>query len=526
MPANRKRSTPRRASNKKPGRQTQRTGTRVRLPSNAFTGKTRRANLKFQQRRATRNTRTGFASIPQLKGISNIAVSLALPLERTPIRAAVGITDAPTALAHPFSREDVQFQQGSSAATSPIPAGSTLVMVFRDPLRAEIIYQPNHEQLSYKYEANFVVDDAYSSFQYIDCSSNGADLQPLWWASAASAAWAPHGPVLYSGATAPDGLAYTFHNGTASGEKFKFNLRTDGDADAHYKLTATLFGTAVQHTYNGLGPLEWDAAEVGYWAFHVVPITSDVSPIPVDGKYRLYAEVSGSKHVFAHRAVPDLERNFYRITSMAVNASSLMVTPNAPALTIQGRIVSLQLPRGTPWTDLLKKSKPFDTISAMQNSVHKTFAQGVHGFSIPSHLDDFKRFAYTKYDAEHRIVTRARFQFNDFPFLASAVQCAQAASDVYPAGLIVVSNAWTIEYETVDLWTQTDIPRVSTDAFQRAVQALAKARLEHQWVDNPLHISDIVNWARGASAKVAAWIPKITQFLTLIGSGATLLSAL
>lgn len=462
-----------------------------------------------------RNThKNGNASRPgksalQIGNYSAVAAALALPHERPPIRYSSTFTTAPTTVAAPYALRTMDFSTGSPSVGPSVANGGAFVCLFRHPLRAAIVHDPNPNTLTAQYDLQFCVAGSITKTCVLteDIVPEFQDLNPIWASDhdpSDTAKAHPHGNVLYCG---------TFDS--------RKGIWCDSNATEKCHLDITV-SVAAYFTYWIFDEGEWDRVacldcaiglntvdllKSGYYTFAVrAKVAAPVMTITVS--------MRSASDFLCHLAMPNIPEKSALIGEMRTNSAAVLFTCEASELNKSGKIVGYQVPASNAWQSYLD----FNNVSDQRGSCTKPLATGLYGFLKPSRMEDFDLVRpFTVVDgtvvgADYQIVPQ-------HDYIVVSANTANTAGLSYPGGDCYLTLAWGVEFISSDVWFNAIPPPLSGPQFQAQLEQLKRCE---QWHENPLHFSDITKFLRekGTSVGTAAlkYGPSLMQLIKFLAT--------
>jgi len=457
-----------------------------------------------------------------------IALSIALPELKIPIRYATEYTSTPTATAHPFELLKTDW---SALATEPVdplvpnilPVTTALAFLFRSPVNTLIHFDHNDAGLGYEYQLygtdQFNSDDT-TGFEQVAPSTTfrttaqnqGADMMilPIAYAKPLNN-YKPHGDALLCGAL-PEGSGadveghyfWVDHLGTVEGEVLcpsltetiiiyakRFSHNQGVEVPARQVVVAD--GTAQTFSFNDLPAGDY---QLGYI---VSGATANTDLMTWSGITIMNNVVPpASKGVWCHRSLPHLFANLPTSDTIREFGLGLKITNKAAALYRDGYVTGLQVPCSDRWTDFVRDDV-FDFISSKSGQKDTVFDKGFYGFIKPDQDDDFSMMTQWKTN-ESGVAQTYGPLINKHSYI---VICAQVINPLGRNSYWSVTSG--IEFTTSDTWRQKEITRYTPEDFKIAMRMLKDVPQFHQ---NDLHLAGIFNAIRNAAKDVIGGIQK------------------
>lgn len=208
---------------------------------------------------------------------------------------------------------------------------------------------------------------------------------------------------------------------------------------------------------------------------------------------------------YAHKTLTDFidqYGNMAPLDEVGILGASLMFTNTSSLVAKQGQVAGLQIDANTDWTDFIG----YDSVTT-DNKKHRAFdnAEGMYGFLMPSHKDDFDYLGEFYRGVNHLGGTgpdgmaRGFFVIQpEHPFLTMVV----AAQSTQPrSGYWTIANS--IQYLTNNQLFAIARPLASFKCYTDNISVVATAT---QWHRNADHLSDLGGWLKSAAKKVGEFV--------------------
>jgi len=387
--------------------------------------------------------------------------------------------------------------------------GMTFMALFRDPLRAAIIFTPN--TVAYTYTGNFANGTTIATTQTIKNQAAGEEIEiaPIFFTGAGSA---PHGTHLFVGSDSNSDHNWIWLDSAAGGVKGSTFTVTQSTAAATARL--------VVYTYTG----EVSEVDVLTFAAGTKSYMPDAAAFPRGGYFafgyidtaagpatqNLTAVITGSGDVFAHLAVPQAFAHAAQLTDARINSASFMATPTASMLNISGTITVGSIEGGKQWNNYITSGEI--TTLPLSYFSEFPFAKGCYSFLRPASDVDFKfeRYSYYGTGAANNSLTCMRFKI-DKPSRFNVMALVSDNTGAAAPGLEWLGTfAWDVEFHTTDQWFETHPPGVTFDATKAALEAVAMVPNFHE---NPSHWQKIGSAISYGVGRFASMIPHLTKLV-------------
>jgi hypothetical protein len=438
--------------------------------------------------------------------VEAICQSLAVPLNNKPVRFASEYTTAPTVLAAPWDIVQTQWSQANSGEVGEYPPDTdAIAFLFRDPVRAAVIYDANVNTLDMTYQAlfspeypNALAPVPLTPTPVINANSGSQSLGEYLAIPCMTAvsAYAPHGPTMYAGVDGQTKARYFWIDATAAlPSTITANFNPTGNA-GRFTLDAwddgVCFSNVVEANFTGISTsAALTVITPGYYAVRLATeATMNLVSLIYDNP---------GNPVFTHLTLPDLQNNAAAATKIRISAVSLCYTNKTAPLNKEGEIVGVQLPAGRGWTKNALAGGSFSFLSSLQNAKVLPIDNGMYGFLKPTSTDDFTAKSYFSY-AGTFILDSA------YPLKEQTDYLCMCGSVISPIGR---NGYWTraygIEYLSTDVWRDSEEAAVSADTYR---QALVMLKDVQPWIENPLHWGLIWKNIKAAGSRVVNGIQK------------------
>jgi len=480
-----------------------------------------------------------------------------LPHSVPPRRNNTRYETVPSAVAAPYTQSTDVWSTAAPVGPQYAPwllaDGRYVAALSRNPLNAAIRYIPNHAQLAFGYQLQFVQKPAFpapgtvnatlavppgpsltfETGQWIGGTPLGATSivttqLPIAWAvdkNIGSGSLHPHGPYLYAGDhKARRGIWLDGSNKSLDGMgvnttvEFSFllppppsgNLATQIDMNVYVLLGESwvMIQTLTHEAQIPSGSpvqavnLIFQPAYPSYYSFELKTEATQQSTITGATEITLASvDIFGRGGTFGHLALPHIHEKAAALQQMLITGASMMVSPLAPLLYRTGRVVCKQLPRGESWQSVIAE---FSDLSESNGAVTMDLNKGAYGFLKPNGADNFIPTAPfvirngVLVDVNSELVPAAGWMVMSAEV---PLEPGASASAPYPSGATYTTFAWQIEFNTIDTWFTLALPPASM--VDQEALVLAMIRDCPQFHENPFHFSDITRWI--GHAATALW---------------------
>lgn len=481
--------------------------------------------------------------LPKLRPIAGsghataVARAVALPLNygaRLPDTFAKIVTST----ANPFEVWTVDFSQPvnpAAASSTPFSQGGFFAAMSRDPLNALIVslFNPATDVYIYStqyYSASggFDIFGALYPTIAIPPEPTGVNVEVGFTIACANWKTGPksYGQVQFGkravAGHAPDSLRFLWIDASVVNSTYvDFLFSSDPQGAILLPASGGAFqGTLTTYVYDGDSVLVDHVTNVlttlSGWKTTLTLQSSAYYAFAYNGcptvSYTIFAtlNVIGTMPVtLAHLPIAGFSDRRADIEQVRVIGKSLMLSPNSAELAKGGVIAGLQLPSQELPTSLVPFSSSTNATTAVLaragcdgNVRSLDFSQGMYAFHSPTALGDFDfrtPFAYgpriSPSDASTR-PTPTDFISWVKPAGGWVVMALQTAPPVlgnsgFPGGLVRLTTASALEFQTSSLWYALRSPSLNTLAVDELMSMLANVE---QFSENPFHFSDISRW--------------------------------
>jgi len=405
---------------------------------------------------------------------------------------------------------------GNAGTYSTVPAGNAYAFLFRDCLRAAVIFQANKTGATYRYDFNFYDPvQAVGPVTYMPVLARAGEEQnvdflnfPDHWTTN-SAYFHPHGLKLYPGAA--NGRRYVWLDTNAIISFTQSNADTGASISAFIwngqsssEVVGVTFATGTTQTIT--------AAQPGYYAY-----TYNVGTY--NSLMQLSGFITGSGDSFGHQAVPYADNHLADLIRVRVLAASILCSNSASALNREGMVYCAQYQTTKAWYQNLSQQ----SLATARSSYVGPLEKGCYSYLKPSSSLDFEFFGNVT--TSGLLVTSSCFDLgNTKEYLVVSPTTAEVGS-VYPGLDLFLTYAWAIEFVTEDQFYEAELPMCRITEVQTAMEEIAAMP---QFYENITHLVALgAMLARGAAflARNAASFGNIIQNAYLGASGSPALPA-
>lgn len=434
--------------------------------------------------------------------VKTIISAMAAPKEAEPIRFVSEFTTQSTAVAHPYEVHDAEFDT----------IGETVAMVFRDPVRSCVEYHTVNGATVYQAKTVTIGGVESSTFTLAAAAPNNVLITP--------------NEVVFPNISKFDYVSGDPFNGQTMGVGVAPQLESgavwleDPNTQLSITTTALLGGTPsmtpILYKWDGMNFVEarnsanivgtgttttgiQSAADRGYY---VLGFRNSSGSNCVSFTFTLQLTYPDAASVYAHKAIPFLENHFLSADDIRINALSLMLTNKAAPISRSGQVAAVQSPAGIPWS-----AWSFSNVSTANEGKVLEAVNGIYIFGKPTQPGDF--------DYRDPITNNAVVEFKvSFPLRDDRQYLVIAAKIPDVAGQSCYwTRAYGIEFVTSDQWYDRCRPEMSEDIFRQTLVIIRDLEAIHE---NPLHWTDIVNFAKKVAKGVIKYGPTVMTIAKLL----------
>jgi len=420
-----------------------------------------------------------------IKLTSPLTKVLTMPFQNGSFRVPT-LSTQKTAIANPFSLETVPWALNDHI----LPSSEMVWFVFRNPLRATIVYQPNDSLAPFSYNLNFYDPSSNASsttFQCVNETTNRASIIPTVINATASTSFTPHDK--------------TWFPGRIQGHADNFFWYDPGVAITITPTANTLTGTEVmvvefvrwlpggysqdvelgRVTAGSSTPITYSPTVAGYYAFQCY--FEDSAGNVIEGRSVSFtARIwSNNASTWGHRCLPDFSANMFAVDKIRVLSAACLYSERASPLNAQGTVMGAQVPGNRPWLDFVEAG--LTKIGKVQGVVDYPAKTGFYGYLRPT--DQVRDFEYVEgYTVENDVPLESFYWLDK-----SSDYLVFHASVTTDAGRDARFNfAFSVEYMTTDTWRSVRQPEFDDNRLDLALRRLKKVR---QFFQNGTHIMEI-----------------------------------
>jgi len=481
----------------------------VNTAVNAQIKEARKENKKASKKLMEKN----LPSMSAVKAeVGEVMRSIMAPGVDNSIRFNSPYTLGPTALA--------QLHETTTVGSAPSTVwyldtkDSAFVSVFRDPVRHQVVYDPNPSNRTIHYDVMF--DLGTSTGQEIVSKTYTGPCGPLPIAYAQPDSlnvYAAHGPKLGVGISNGNKTYlwsqanYTWlWNGTAADgtqviRVFKWTPRGE-----------VCIGDFIKSTFSGAGAAGLHVD--GYIRFEIYAKNATSGDLVMNniGAQSIAPELqfSCTTGVFCHKSLPDYPSKCDAAEKVRMLSVGVLLTNTTAEQTRGGKICSKQISGEEPWYEYALRG--YDSLARTANADLRDAINGVYGWLKPTTISDFEMTDLVDLNTSGTLM---KFAF-DLDSVRSYLAVYAVMATTFTAQITASAN---IEFESDDQWFQRGRSKIQTVVFEEALQACAGLP---QFDENPTHMDDIMRNVRDYSGRVADAIIKYGPYAI---KGAQLLAA-
>lgn len=452
------------------------------------------------------------ANVAEAKDVlACLAKSLMKPEDSAVYRYPSSVSGARTAVTKTSDMLEIDISQpfsGTTVAAPGVPEGTFIMFMFRNPLRAAVVYNKNPTHVHWGWDLYFsspsnMMTNGITTTDTILPNGVQYDL-PI--ASAKSrtdlpGAFTPHGPYLYpcwglgkkaiwiDGDANYQTIVYFNASGLSSGTYTTCSIvawQWAGRSWQQYSRDAFPAGTSTSTL-----PIAFN--QRGYYAFSFVnTATSGVASLTV--------QADGSSDVFAHRAMVQFDQMAQQMGEARVLCYSVLLNNTSAELYRGGEIAGCQIGAGETW----QQYTTYDRIANVSDAYRGPADRGIYG--MDKLMDEYEL------RLRRPVVLNASGPIDyswsldeDSPFIAVAVKVA-TVSGTWPGGSFLGHLTTALEYKTEAQWISTDVPRITPEMYTSALMIKKGAA---QFTENPLHLLAI---GRAIMSGLSWALPRVVGF--------------
>lgn len=435
-----------------------------------------------------------------------ILSAMAAPGDSDPVRFVSPFTSQASALAKPFERLDVGW--GTTGAGG-VPATDAVAFAFRDPVRANVIYDGNSGNVQSAYAYQFTLNNGTTNQFNLEGPMPAYSVIPMDTAYLLPLnSYQPHGDVLGVAVTKDDRTGGVWLN-SAANDLITLSVNAiSGTTPSMYpqlyrwdgaKWQLYLEGTAVSTTGTQNLAIKQDS-DRGYYIVKFRNGTAN--PITT---LTVHATLYQSAAVFCHKTLPYLYQKMAAIEEVRVNAYSLMFSNKAALLNLSGKIAAYQSPGSVTWDSWALGG--FGQVSSANGAVQLDARNGIYIFGKATMPEDFDYVDAIQTDVGS--VSKLAYDLDStrsYVVIYSEISTT-AGQDAY------WTRSFGVEFLTKDQWFDVCPPEYSEEMFRQALVLLRDLPAIHE---NPLHWEDIKNFAKQAVGAVLKYGPTVIDIAKML----------
>jgi hypothetical protein len=430
--------------------------------------------------------------------VKEVIKSITLPGIKNDVRYSSAFTTGETSLSQLKQPLGVRFIPPASTGDNEYQPlldtpESSCGFVFRDPVRNLVLYDANPTNEGFSYKVVFRVgNNGEETTNTIYTGSAGPLNIAYLEADTADYDYYPHGII--------SGVGLSNGNKTyiwcQSNFTWTMNATSNNVVLLAYKWTPRgevfLFATLAVNVTAQFKPH-------GYCRFEAYRISTVdagaymMNPITATEQFSLTYNATGA--VWAHKALPQYDDKVTAVEKMRVLSQGLLFTNTTPDIARGGKIATKQLPGDEPWYEYAESG--YDSFSKLSNVDIREASDGVYGYLKPTAISDFEMAD----NVDLNMGTLCTYGFD-----LDSVRSYMGYYAVLPsaAGQSAQFTSLTnIEFETDDQWYSQGESKIDPSVFESAVHTVAKIP---QYEENPLHLGNMLAYAKSFAGKVAKFI--------------------
>jgi len=488
--------------------------------------------------------------------VHEIALRLVAP-ELGALKWSNPYNSSPTFASTSFSRFDCPWTANQTARVNPmLPADQSLAIVFRNPLRAFVFYDPNLTNTQYSYavytnqqaaeytpKKNKRVEEIKKAAMKKSVTSKSIkvleDYEPpkkfgkhhKFGASPAkqdtfvlqatepqfinmvyatsNVTYSPHGSTVYAGSVdrEPDARYLWMDEGVdvelnvtqASGGAVNLTLTANAWTPGGAEEDAAVVTTSIPNNTATLVTLTIPSS--AYYSFSVT--SAATTTFTMNG-----LNYSGAADVWCHRCMPGFDQILTSFGAVRITAAAIMYSNNVSTAYSQGRIVGYQPPPGSHWMDYALQES-WSGIANSQNSTVKKASNGMYGYLKPARLSDFD--LKPSYSIANGVLVNSFYPIDsEDSFILLSPNIEPGTTPNAQDGFYTLRYAW--EASTTNPIFDSEVSKIPSEVYEAALEMVRNAG---QWKENPSHIADLVSNIKRVGGKVLGGVirygPKIVD---------------
>jgi hypothetical protein len=353
-----------------------------------------------------------------------------------------------------------------------MPAGSSYVALFRDPLRCAVQYTAGLPAWSYAVQFKDAGSTISPNFTVSVNETNEVIFLDSVYATSVSAN-PLHGPTFYPGSFGSRTYYWLDYNTSVA---FTESVATAANLTA-YVFTGEDDEIVVQAFAAGTTTFTQTVkSSGGYFRFQFLPT--------VGTALTLTMTISGSGDGFAHLSIPTASVHLAQITEARINSLSMMVSPAATLLNRGGTITGGNLVGSDQSFDFVSSSKLANLPQGQWEELG--MEKGMYTFLKPAKMQELEFHQSVVFD--NGLPSVASFDLKNPARYAAFYLITDVSGGSAPGMEYIRTLNYDIEYRTDDQWFECHRPPGQYMDTVEGLHLLEEVNLFHE---NPLHLSDI-----------------------------------
>jgi hypothetical protein len=399
--------------------------------------------------------------------VQELAQSLSTPRESVPVRyRGQGVCKA-TAVANPHWEPPAKW--GTPAANAALESTDNMLFVFRNPMRAYIMYNPQGGLGTYlaSFDGALTVNMSLTlqpepmPISYMEYgsgekhhgnvwfgASTGSEWGKFWWIDSASGLTGNTVEVRLGAANTWSLIVYRWQDGKI------FEYGVDN------VITNTTANVVIEDS--------------GYYTWKIRSDSTDDQAVSIASCSISTGETSS---VWEHRCVPDLDTFANVMSSIRINGLSAQYTNAAQLTNLGGTIYGMQSPADRTWDYWVAN---LTELTAQQETANMPANNGIYGFAKPLDTNDFDPIPVSLADKFGSNFTYPLVNKSEYLLIYFRAPNANQAG--------TWKMCWMMEMITTSPWWAKKVSTASYRSFEEALHVLSQVPA---WHENPLHLADI-----------------------------------
>jgi len=432
--------------------------------------------------------------------VKQIIMQLSAPMNFPSLRWADIYSSNPTATCTPFNFLPAPFMNFqpdviSSNVNNYVTAGNSFVAVFRSPARSLIYLDPNAASNACTYVGYFSSNTLPTLA--LPISADYDSVLPLVYLGILSGqTYKPHGAVLYCGThDSQPGFWIDGSLAHPAGISFQFADIINAEID-NYRLEGNSWVNGTPLAFNA-STAGFNVVIPGYYSFRLRMIGTNPATT-----LQLFSYANSGSQIMCHLPANVTVGNEALMSDIRTLTASICVTNEASDLYRSGMAVGAQIPGNEAWWSFAQ-GNPLKNLSGQNksNSGRLLLDKGIYGFLKITNAEDVNFESTFNVSMVAGTPQFVGVEFALIPkrdYLFIGMETASVGGS-YPGGDLYLTAAWALEYRTNSQLIEQELTNYTTAETIVAVETL---RRMPQWHENPLHLSDMLQFAQQAGKKI------------------------